>query len=238
MVLQAGWSPTSDVCGVLTVLQVNHDLGLQLLSCWFLLVQMLQDKALQIRKWMKSLIRALNGILKTFICTWGSMYAEIKQQPLLACFLCSYNLSSRLYSLTVIFSLYIYVFIYLYSETPCILMEFCGVIVAVFSPAMPWIILGHQGVKGIWACCLCCSSSILVSVAVVWGFSRSLLIYLWVLWPVLDMSEGHGKSWWGSSAVFSWCPALPLPRSPSTLPDGPAAVSGSHLPSKQVFPIS
>lgn len=109
------------------------------------------------------------------------------------------------------FSLYIYVFIYLYSETPRMHIEFCGVTVAMFSPALPWIILSHQGVEGIWARCLRRSSPVLVSAAVVWGFSRSLLIYLWVLWPILDTSEGCGKSWWGSSSLFSWCPALPLP---------------------------
>jgi len=49
------------------------------------------------------------------------MYAEIKQQPLLACFLCSYNPSSRLCFLTVIFSL-LYICIYLYLETPCVHM--------------------------------------------------------------------------------------------------------------------
>ena len=39
---------------------------------------------------------------------------------------------------------------YLYSETPCVHMEFWGVIMAMFSPAMSWVILPHQGMEGIW----------------------------------------------------------------------------------------
>lgn len=223
-----------------SMLQVDHSLDLHLFSSWFLFIWILQDQALQIRKWMKSLIRALNGILETFVCTWGSMYAEIKQQPLLACFPCSYNLSSRLCFHTVNFSLlYIYVFIYLYSETLCVHMEFWGVIIAMFSPAMPLVILPHQSSEGIWACCLPCSGPLLVNAAVVRGFSGSLLTYLGVLWPILDVSEGHGKSWW-----------RPLLSSPGVQP---YHSSGAHprylmaqlmsqamllLPSKQDLPIS
>lgn len=73
-------------------------------------------------------------------------------------------------------------------------MEFWGVIMAMFSPAMPLVILPHQSSEGIWACCLPCSGPLLVNAAVVRGFSGSLLTYLGVLWPILDVSEGHGKS--------------------------------------------
>lgn len=121
---------------------------------------------------MKSLIRALNGILETFVCTWGSMYAEIKQQPLLACFLCSYNLCSRLcFSYCKSLS-YIYVFIYLYSEASHVYMQFWGLIMAMFSPAMP-----HQSVEGVWSCCLPCFCPILATAAVAWGISGGLLTY-------------------------------------------------------------
>lgn len=45
------------------------------------------------------------------------MYAEIKQQPVLASFLCSYNLSSRLFSYCSFLS---YVYGFIYSEALCV----------------------------------------------------------------------------------------------------------------------
>lgn len=87
--------------------------------------------------------------------------------------------------------IYMYLFLYLYSETSHVYVQVWGVIMALFSPAKP-----HQGVEGVWSCCLPCFCPILATAAVAWGISGSLLTYLWVLWPILGVLQGHGKSWW------------------------------------------
>lgn len=215
----AGWVKSHLRClwCVESVLQVDHSLDLHLFSSWFF-IWMLQDQALPIRKWMKSLIRALNGILETFVCTWGSMYAEIKQQPLLACFLCSYNLSSRLCFSYYKSLLYIRVYLFLFRNITC---------VCVCSSGESWPCSAQQSPTKAWRVLAVCPAS-----APFWLLLLWLGAFLGAYWPTCEFC---GPFWvWSraigrSSLAFSWCPALMLLRSPSTLPGGPAAGLG-HAP--------
>lgn len=202
----AGWVKPLLRClwCVRNVLQVDPSLDLHPCSSWFF-IWMLQDQALPIRKWMKSLIRALNGILETFVCTWGSMYAEIKQQPLLACFLCSYNLSSRLcFSYCKSLS-YIYVFIYLYSETS----RACAVLGSNHGHVQP--VKPHQGMEGLDLAA--CPASAQFGLLLLW------LGHFWQLTDLLVSSVAHSGCYpwpWEvlvrSSLTFSWCAAPVLLR--------------------------
>lgn len=125
---------------------------------------------------------------------------------------------------------YIYVFIYffVFRKTMCAHGECWGLVMAVFSPAMPWLLLPQQGVEGIWDCCLlshfgqcCCGVGLFSELTDL--LTGSLAQPVCVQGPRGVMVR--------SFAVFSWCPALLLLRSPSTLPDGPAVVSSSAPPS-------
>lgn len=217
-----------------SILQVDHSLDLHLLSSQFSFIWMLQDWALHIRKWMKSLIRALHGILETFVCTWGSMYAEIKQQPLLARFLCSSNLSSRLRFPTVNFSL-ICIYFFIFRKTTCI-HGVLGTNHGRVHPATPWVLLPQQGVEGVWDCCLlshfgpCCCGP---------GLFLELTDLLMGLWPSLHVCKVHGKSWWGpllsSPGVQPFCSWGAHPRYLMVQLLSQAMLL---LPSKQVLLIS
>lgn len=157
------------------------------------------------------------------------MYAEIKQQPLLACFLCSYNLSSRLCFSYCKSLCYIYVFIslFIFRNITCI----CAGLGSNHGPVQPSKAPpGHGG------------GLILLPALLLpnFGYCCCGLGHFWQLTDLLVSSVAHSGCAPGpwevlvrSSLAFSWWAALVLLRSPSALPGGPAAGLG-HAP--PVFP--